>query len=549
MESSAQCWRAWTAWTSSLPPVVLLAYFLITWGESFPITANTNFMVNELKFSAPTVTTYYAVTFMPFLWKPLYGWISDNFPIAGKQRSPYIAISAAGQAVFFIAMAACVHSAASAFAVATLQNACGAFLQLMVGAFLVDVARRDVKQSAALQSLANATKWAGTFTAQFAALFIYAKPPFLFSSRQAIALTAVAPILIALSVPWFQEAPISNSGSACCCSRRRGQSCAKLSGGSVRVALVVALVQPNLVVIGCKTLMQQENWELALASTFLLTLFLGCFAFYGLRNWRRTPQIGSEVILREGEVDSANGFGRRWARIALFCFCANAIPSSGVTVGLLQLSVFTYESYQTLQIVSSFASICAALAFGGGFHRRPVTHAIAVSVVLAVVAGLAPLPFAFVAIDDSQGTILRNTGTLWSPMGALGIFSSVVGSISTIFTVLPIDTLVTCAAGREGCERSSTALAVYLSAYSFGATVAGLVSAPLLSAMGLEGKNWQSLPAWIIGTAFSKLLILLLLPLLPSLAASETEPMQGQGSVEQSISLEAEQVSPDTVRI
>merc|ERR1719272_216320 len=83
----------------------------------------------------------------------------------------------------------------------------------MVGAFLVDVARRNVTSAASLQSLAFTAKWSGTFTSQVSALLVYARGPGgslqvsggMLTARQAIALTAVAPSLIALSVPWLRE--------------------------------------------------------------------------------------------------------------------------------------------------------------------------------------------------------------------------------------------------------------------------------------------------------------------------------------------------------
>lgn len=494
------------------------------------------------------------------MWKTLYGWISDSFPIFGYHRSPYIAISAAGNALTFLLMAVYVHSAASAFAIATTQMIFNAFLQLMVGTFLVDIARRDVKQSAALQSVANTAKWTGTLISQVMALIIYArgagdslKPdPSVLTARQAIALTAVAPALMALSVPFLHESKRSNSDVASCCRQLcqglRRRSCLNLSDKSVRFALVVLLLQVNLAVVGCQYLMQRANWEWALSITALVSIFIGCsmFGHAWCSRRSRSTEVTEEALATPLQT---NAELLRWTRVATFSFFANAIPTSSVSVGLLQFSVFDMGSYQTLGLISSAASLCASFAFGCLFGRWRIKSAISGSILVAAVANLAPLPFVMMSMDESGNLSSHHTGTLWSPVGALAISASIVGNISSIFTVLPIDTLLTSTCGLEACDRSGTALAVFLSCYSFGATVGGLISAPILSAIGLEGTNWKSLPAWIVATACAKLLILLLLPLLPpqpsqpgaSASQIDDQGTQSEGSQEgglqQSLSL------------
>lgn len=210
----------------------------------------------------------------------------------------------------------------------------------------------------------------------------------------------------------------------------------------------------------------------------------------------------------------------RWARICVFCLVVNALPTSGVAVGQLQFAVFEPESYQALGIISSLTSLCASLAFGGGFNRRRLLVTIAGAMLMAAAVGLAPLPFIF-AVDHRADT---EKFDLWSSPGALGVGASVLGSVATMFTVLPVDTLVTSASGGESKDQSSTALAFFLSWYSLGATVGGLISAPILQAIGLDGHSWQALPAWVVTTAFLKLFVLVLLPLLPRLSSDTEQP-------------------------
>lgn len=62
-------------------------YGLISWLETFPILAYQSLLNDDLRMPLSMISSYYAVTFMPFMWKPLFGWVSDNLPIAGYHRS------------------------------------------------------------------------------------------------------------------------------------------------------------------------------------------------------------------------------------------------------------------------------------------------------------------------------------------------------------------------------------------------------------------------------------------------------------------------------
>mmetsp|Transcript_122442 Transcript_122442/g.236027 ORF Transcript_122442/g.236027 Transcript_122442/m.236027 type:complete len:575 (-) Transcript_122442:31-1755(-) len=540
----------WTSSLNGLPPTVLLAYFLITWMESFPLTAMNALLVDDLKFGLPTYTTYYAVTFMPFMWKPMFGFISDTFPICGFHRAPYIALSACGSAVSFFGMALLVTSPAAAFAVALCNNTCAAFMQLMIGAFLVDVARMDLKNSAALQASANAAKWAGTLTAQGMALAVYARGAHggpeasgaLLRVRPSIALTGIAPTLLFLLAPFLPEARYKvavgeqaavEAAVEAAHLRHQNRRCRLWSccrrpstGKMTRFTLVVALVQVFLVVVGCQALMNVTTWWCAVALSAAASLAVGlraagCCSCRACCGWLRRPEALQLLTSAEG---SSTDLGMwRWARICLFCFVANALPSSSVSVGQLQFAVFTADSFQALSIISSIASLCASLAFGGGFNRRSLAATIAATTFMAAAVGFAPLPFCL----EGGPRVKSEKLDLWSTVGILGTGASILGNMATVFTVLPVDTLVTSASGQESSDRSSTALAFFLSSYSLGATVSGLISAPILQAIGLDGQNWHALPAWVATTASLKLLLLAMLPLLPPQPSESREaPLQ-----------------------
>merc|ERR1719247_2043434 len=116
----------------------------------------------------------------------------------------------------------------------------------------------------------------------------------------------------------------------------------KLSAKSKRVAVFVVVAQVNLVVIGCQNLMTTSTWERALIASAVASCLLGGLLLAAIRMCVRT-EVAEETRSREAEGATESEFGWRWARIALFCFLANMIPSAGVSLSVWQFNVLTLE--------------------------------------------------------------------------------------------------------------------------------------------------------------------------------------------------------------
>ena len=114
----ASIWRARDAFGSwlrrhalfDLPFGLGALYFLNSCTQSFPLTANQGFLNEELRMAQDTQSLYYAVTFMPWSLKPLYGLLADSVPICGYHFRPWLVLSSAGSAVCYLLMATCVHT-------------------------------------------------------------------------------------------------------------------------------------------------------------------------------------------------------------------------------------------------------------------------------------------------------------------------------------------------------------------------------------------------------------------------------------------------------
>ena len=184
-----------------LPAALALLYFLNSCAQSFPLTATTGFLNEEINMPQQTQSLYYAVTFMPWSLKPLYALIAQLLPIGGYHYKPWLAISSAGSAACYLMMGCTVTTAGGAFGVTLLRAICNAFAELMLDAQLVNHARRDGNGSAAtLQAAATSMRYAGTLACALVGLYLY--PCGLMQKRLAdrtvIALTAVFPGIVSL---------------------------------------------------------------------------------------------------------------------------------------------------------------------------------------------------------------------------------------------------------------------------------------------------------------------------------------------------------------
>lgn len=184
-----------------LPAGLAVLYVLNSCTQSLPLTANTGFLNTDLEMPQATQSLYYAVTFMPWSLKPLYGLVADMVPVRGYHFTPWLAISSLGSALCYLAMATLVHTIGDAFWVALLRAMCNAFAELMLGAILVSYARCGGGGSATtLQAAAVSCRFAGTVFAALVGLLIYpcGVHQHRLSNRAVIGLTAIFPASVAL---------------------------------------------------------------------------------------------------------------------------------------------------------------------------------------------------------------------------------------------------------------------------------------------------------------------------------------------------------------
>mmetsp|Transcript_44833 Transcript_44833/g.118903 ORF Transcript_44833/g.118903 Transcript_44833/m.118903 type:complete len:297 (-) Transcript_44833:160-1050(-) len=195
----------------------------------------------------------------------------------------------------------------------------------------------------------------------------------------------------------------------------------------------------------------------------------------------------------------------RLSGLAAFCFLVNVIPSSGTVLIQLQYTVFSERDVQTLGIIGSASSLVGSLLFGF-LNRCGMSRTFFLATLVSLVVNFSALPFVYAV---GPHPVVHD---IWSRVGGLALISTVFGGITGMFTILPMDTLITAASGSFGASQSSTAYAVLLSLTTLGNSVGGLISPPIL-----ERLDFYHLPlGMIIVKAALRLLVLPMLALIPS---------------------------------
>lgn len=112
------------------------------------------FMKNTLQVEPAVLTSISSITALPWTCKPLYGFISDAFPIMGYRRRPYFFIAGIFGCLSWVLMASSVSTAWQAGACMTIGSAAIAVANVIAEALVVEKSRGENQEYASrLQSI------------------------------------------------------------------------------------------------------------------------------------------------------------------------------------------------------------------------------------------------------------------------------------------------------------------------------------------------------------------------------------------------------------
>jgi folate/biopterin transporter len=164
------------------------------------------FLKDELLLSPAEVSAMLGVVALPWMIKPLFGFMSDGLPIFGYRRRPYLILSGILGAIAWVSMATIVHSSWAATAAIALSSLAVAVSDVIVDSLVVERARVESQADAgSLQSLCwGATAFGGLVTAYFSGLLLEH-----FTTRTIFLITATFPLIVS-GVAWLiAESPVN----------------------------------------------------------------------------------------------------------------------------------------------------------------------------------------------------------------------------------------------------------------------------------------------------------------------------------------------------
>ena len=161
--------------------------------------AVTFFLKDSLGLNPAEVATITGITFLPWIIKPVYGFISDGFPIFGYRRRPYIIISGILGAISWLVLAFIVDDILVAVVALLMASLSVAISDVIVDSLVVERAREEsVAQAGSLQSLCwGVSALGGLITAYLSGWLIE-----VFGINGVFEITATFPLLVSL-VAWL----------------------------------------------------------------------------------------------------------------------------------------------------------------------------------------------------------------------------------------------------------------------------------------------------------------------------------------------------------
>ncbi|MEH2266560.1 folate/biopterin family MFS transporter [Nostoc sp.] len=164
------------------------------------------FLKDELLLSPVQVSALLGIVFLPWMIKPVFGFISDGLPIFGYRRRPYLILSGILGTASWVSLATIVNTSWAATLAIALGSLSVAMSDVIVDSLVVERARGESQAKAgSLQSLSwGASAIGGLITAYFSGLLLQ-----YFTTRTVFGITALFPLIVS-GVAWLiAESPVS----------------------------------------------------------------------------------------------------------------------------------------------------------------------------------------------------------------------------------------------------------------------------------------------------------------------------------------------------
>ncbi|MGD1699759.1 folate/biopterin family MFS transporter [Dapis sp. BLCC M229] len=159
------------------------------------------FLKDELAMSPAEVSALLGIVAIPWMIKPVFGFISDGVPIFGYRRGPYIIFSGILGAFSWVALAKWVHTPLEATVAIAMSYLSVAISDVIVDSLVVQrVQKESVSSTGSLQSLCwSAAALGGLITAYFSGYLLEH-----FNNQTVFLITATFPLIVS-AIPFLIE--------------------------------------------------------------------------------------------------------------------------------------------------------------------------------------------------------------------------------------------------------------------------------------------------------------------------------------------------------
>ncbi len=186
--------------------IVIITIYFIQGILTLSRLAVSFFLKDELLLSPAQMSAIIGISTLPWMIKPLYGFISDSLPLFGYHRKPYIVLSGIIGCAAWLCLGTVVHTSSTATIMIVLASLSVAISDVIVDSIVVERARSESDaKTGSLQSLCWGSSAIGALcTAYFSGLLLE-----YFTTRTVFLITALFPLIVS-SVAWFiAEKPIN----------------------------------------------------------------------------------------------------------------------------------------------------------------------------------------------------------------------------------------------------------------------------------------------------------------------------------------------------
>jgi folate/biopterin transporter len=176
--------------------------------------ATSFFLKDDLGLTPAEVAAMMGVVSLPWVIKPVFGFLSDSLPIFGYRRRSYLLISSILGCGAWVAMGTVVHSAIAAMITITLCSLAIAVSDVIVDSIVVERIRDESQaDTGSLQALCWATTALGGLVTAYLSGFLLEH----LSIRNIFLITATFPLLVLITATLIQDARVvmpQNFGAA-----------------------------------------------------------------------------------------------------------------------------------------------------------------------------------------------------------------------------------------------------------------------------------------------------------------------------------------------